>query len=69
MQSTAPSRKYPVLEPAEGIERRNEQKNPEARVQSTAPSRKYPVPEPMEGTEHRDEQKIPRGEGAKRGTQ
>ena len=55
--------------PAEGIEHRNEQKNPEARVQSTASGRKYPVPELMEGTEHRDEQKIPRGEGAKRGTQ
>ena len=69
MQSTAPSRKYPVPELMEGTEHRDEQKNPEARVQSTAPSRKYPVPEPMEGTEHRDEQKIPRGEDAKRGTQ
>ena len=54
---------------AEGTESRNEQKNPEARVQSVAFSRKYPVPEPMEGTEHRDEQKIPRGEGAKHDTQ
>ena len=69
MQSAAPSRKYPVLEPAEGTERRNEQKNLEARVQSAAPSRKYPVPKPAEGTEHRDEQKKPRGEGAKHGTQ
>ena len=56
-------------EPMEGTERRNEQKNPEARVQSTEPSRKYPVPEPMEGTEHRDEQKTPRGEGSKHSTQ
>ena len=40
-------------EPAEGIERRNEQKNPEARVQGAAFSRKYPVPELMEGIEHK----------------